>query len=78
MPRYHFDIKDRPPRPDHDGSELADDAAAREAAVRLIGAYMIENPEPLLLWGEVGIHVRRSDRRTVFVISCVAVDTSGA
>ena len=46
--------------------------------MRLIGAYMIEHPGPLLLRGEVGVHVRRSDRRIVFVVSCVAVDTSGA
>ena len=77
MPRYHFDIEDRPPRLDHEGAELADDAAARKQAVKLIAAYLKDHPDPLLARGEIGVHVRRPDRRTVFVVSCMAVDVSG-
>jgi hypothetical protein len=78
MPRYHFDIEDRPAFPDHDGTDLADDEAARKEAIKLIGAYLKDHPDPLLARGEIGVHVRRPDRRTVFVVSCIAVDTSGA
>ena len=78
MPRYHFDIEDQLASPDEEGSDLANDAAARLEAVRLIGAYLKDHPHPLLARGEVGVHVRRPDRRTVFVVHCMAVDTSGS
>ena len=78
MPRYHFDIEDPSAPPDLDGTELADDETARKEAVKLIGAYLKDHPDPLLVRGEIGVHVRRPDRRTVFLVSCMAVDTSGA
>ncbi len=77
MPHYHFDIEDQPVQPDEEGCELPDDAAARSRAVKLAGIYLIEHPRGLLTSGEFGVRVRRPDRRTVYVVSCVAVDTSG-
>ena len=36
MPRYHFAVKDAARYDDPDGTELPDDAAARDYAIRII------------------------------------------
>ena len=36
MPRYHFAVKDAARYDDPDGTELLDDAAARDYAIRII------------------------------------------
>ena len=39
MSRYHFAVKDAARYDDPDGTELPDDAAVRDYAIRMIGRY---------------------------------------
>lgn len=74
MPRYFFDLADHETIRDDDGTEFADDNAARGAGVVFAGDYISEHPE--LAWDgrEMRVHVSTARREPLFLVVVLGID----
>jgi hypothetical protein len=71
LPRYHFHVQDGVHVPDREGSELADVAAARAEAVRLLGELLQDRPGEFWNSGHLAVIVE-SEGATRFVLRAAA------
>jgi hypothetical protein len=68
MPRYFFHVHaDADVRDDH-GMELQDDATARLHGVAMLGKVLREDPNVLLMAGELRVTATREDGVVIFTI----------
>ncbi|MBB3860799.1 hypothetical protein GGQ88_002068 [Novosphingobium hassiacum] len=71
MPRYFFHTRDGRDHPDHEGVELANDAAARLYAVRYAGEVLISEPEALARGHKLDVQVVDERGEALFAIHSV-------
>lgn len=78
MPRYHFTAEDGRTYPDKHGIELADTAAARVHALRVLGELLVEAPEAFWAQEALSLTVCDADRLTLFRLEVMAVVSPAA
>ena len=78
MPRFFFNTVDGGRDRDLEGTEYADAAAARIAAIRYAGDVLSDTPD--IIWDGKGFRVEVTDEREqlLFTIITFAVDTPAA
>lgn len=67
MPRYFFHTDDRRSFHDEDGTPLANDAAARIEAARVLGQLL--NEQPADVWNDGQFRITVTDERGVILYS---------
>lgn len=74
VPRYFFDLEGHDQFKDDEGTDLADDNAARVEAAVFAGSYLKDHPE--LLWNghEIRVVVRDEAGSIVLTLVTLAVD----
>lgn len=68
MPLFHFNIADHVREPDLDGTELADEAEAREQAIIFAGQCLRDNPELIADGHDFRIEVTDQDGAPIFTV----------
>ena len=76
MPRYFFHTREPSPMIDDEGIELADDAAARRAAIRFGGDLL--SHEPSILGTEKGFRVEAVDAAGKLCCAVVILTVDGS
>ena len=74
MPRYRFHCADGTREPDTEGVELADDHAARAAAMQFAGQVLHDNPDEIWEHGQWRVEVTDDDGILLWTVITLAVD----
>ena len=76
MPRYYFHVKDSAYRPDREGTELPNIAAARREAAQLVGDLLRDHQGRSWNGFQWEIQVTDEAASTLLTLRITAVDTS--
>lgn len=76
MPRYYFNVYDGVSSPDQDGTELADLAGAKIAALRLMGQLLNDDPDSFWNNHQWRLDVTNDAGLTLFTLMFAAVESA--
>ena len=75
MPRFYFHTEDGRRFPDDEGTELANTAAAKDEATRILGEILKDDSEMLWATKDLRITVQDADHLTLFIIDTSVVES---